>query len=170
MQKRIVSSQEEGRSLGRYLEKQLPRAPKSLLYKLLRTKAVKVNGKRVQDPKYSLSSGDQVEIYLADARIAELQASDRTLYNSEQILKGMSKVQVLYDDENLTIFNKPAGMLSQKDRADAISLTEIGAAIIRQNQEDLGGFCPGVCNRLDRNTSGASLWQRRCAPHRRSMR
>ncbi|MFQ9802400.1 MAG: S4 domain-containing protein [Clostridia bacterium] len=62
MQKRIVSSQEEGRSLGRYLEKQLPRAPKSLLYKLLRTKAVKVNGKRVQDPKYSLSSGDQVEI------------------------------------------------------------------------------------------------------------
>ena len=157
MQKRIVSSQEEGRSLGRYLEKQLPRAPKSLLYKLLRTKAVKVNGKRVQDPKYSLSSGDQVEIYLADARIAELQASDRTLYNSEQILKGMSKVQVLYDDENLTIFNKPAGMLSQKDRADAISLTEIGAAIIRQNQEDLGGFCPGVCNRLDRNTSGAVI-------------
>lgn len=157
MQKRIVSSQEEGRRLERYLEKQLPRAPKSLLYKLLRTKAVKVNGKRVQDPKYSLSSGDQVEIYLADARIAELQESDTTLYNSKQILYGMSQVQVLYDDENLIIFNKPAGMLSQKDRADAISLTEIGAAIIRRNQEEIGGFCPGVCNRLDRNTSGAVI-------------
>ena len=48
-------------------------------------------------------------------------------------------------------------MLSQKDRADAVSLTEIGAAVIRQNQGEMGGFCPGVCNRLDRNTSGAVI-------------
>ena len=157
MLKRVVSPPEEGRRLERYLETQLPRAPKSLLYKLLRTKAVKVNGRRIHDPKYRLAAGDAVEIYLSDTRIADLQASAEVLKESEHILHEMTQLPVLYDDENLMIFNKPAGMLSQKDRADAVSLAEIGAAVIRRGQGDASGFCPGVCNRLDRNTSGAVI-------------
>ena len=41
-----VSKQEEGRRLDRFLMKLFPKAPLSLIYKALRTKTVKLNGKK----------------------------------------------------------------------------------------------------------------------------
>jgi 23S rRNA pseudouridine955/2504/2580 synthase len=54
--------------------------------------------------------------------------------------------------------NKPAGLLSQKAVREDISLVEhILSYLLNTNQiteEELNTFKPGICNRLDRNTSG----------------
>lgn len=73
----------------------------------------------------------------------------------------LKNISVIYEDENILVLNKPAGVLSQKaDRAD-LSLNEwmIGYLLERNEmtEEELALFRPSVCNRLDRNTSGLVL-------------
>ncbi|MBD5551656.1 MAG: RluA family pseudouridine synthase [Lachnospiraceae bacterium] len=70
-------------------------------------------------------------------------------------------VSVIYEDEDILILNKPAGVLSQKAEKDDISLNEwmIGYLLKKKEitEEELVRFRPSVCNRLDRNTSGLLL-------------
>ncbi len=65
---------------------------------------------------------------------------------------------VLYEDRDILVINKPAGMLSQKAQPQDISAVELlidrmltRGEITREQQRT---FHPSVCNRLDRNTSG----------------
>ena len=65
---------------------------------------------------------------------------------------------VVYEDRDILVINKPAGMLSQKAQPQDISAVEllIDRMLTRgeTNREQLRTFHPSVCNRLDRNTSG----------------
>lgn len=71
------------------------------------------------------------------------------------------QVKVLYSSEDILVFHKPAGMLSQRAKATDDSLNDylidycIEKGII--SREELAGFRPSVANRLDRNTSGIVL-------------
>lgn len=70
-------------------------------------------------------------------------------------------LDIVYEDEQILIVNKPAGMLSQKAVPTDVSLCEhlidylTGSGQV--SQEQLRLFRPSVCNRLDRNTSGLVL-------------
>ena len=68
------------------------------------------------------------------------------------------RLQVIYEDGDVIFINKPAGMLSQKAKPEDVSVCEhLIDRMIRKGeltQEALRTFKPGVCNRLDRNTSG----------------
>lgn len=70
-------------------------------------------------------------------------------------------IPVIYEDEDILILNKPAGVLSQKAKREDVSLNEwmIGYLLEKKeiSEEGLSRFCPSVCNRLDRNTSGLLL-------------
>ena len=70
-------------------------------------------------------------------------------------------IEVVYEDENVLILSKPAGVLTQKAETKDISLNEwmIGYLLKEGavSQEELQTFRPSVCNRLDRNTSGLVL-------------
>ena len=57
---------------------------------------------------------------------------------------------ILYEDEQILLINKPAGLLSQKAKPEDVSLVEL----VQQYVGCEPGFSPGICNRLDRNTSG----------------
>ena len=63
-----------------------------------------------------------------------------------------------FEDKNVLIINKPAGILSQKAKASDVSMVEYIIAYLLDKgeltREDLRTFRPSVCNRLDRNTSG----------------
>ena len=65
---------------------------------------------------------------------------------------------IYYEDEFLLVINKPAGMLSQPAGDGTPSLVEYLTGYLLDtgalNAADLVTFRPGVCNRLDRNTSG----------------
>lgn len=73
----------------------------------------------------------------------------------------LGKIPVIYEDEDILILNKPAGVLSQKAKREDVSLNEwmIGYLLEKKeiSEDGLLRFCPSVCNRLDRNTSGLLL-------------
>lgn len=66
--------------------------------------------------------------------------------------------EIIYEDKNVIFFNKPAGLLSQKAKPSDVSLVEYLTEHLLESeeatQESLRSFRPGICNRLDRNTSG----------------
>ena len=65
MQKITVSSNEAGQRLDKLLGKYLSNAPMSFVYKMLRKKNIKLNGKKAQGNE-KLTKGDLVEVFLSD--------------------------------------------------------------------------------------------------------
>ena len=63
-----ITTREEGQRLDKILSKYLNKAPKSFVYKMLRKKNIKLNGKKATGNE-KLSQGDQVCIYLAEDTI-----------------------------------------------------------------------------------------------------
>ena len=114
-----------GQKMMRCLERYLSNAPKSFLYKMLRKKNITLNNRTANDDYYS-------RIY--------------------------RPLDIIYENSDVIFINKPSGMLSQKAKPEDVSLVEyLIAHLIHKgelNAGDLASFKPGICNRLDRNTSG----------------
>ena len=149
MQEIIVSANEAGQRFDKLLAKYLNEAPKSFLYKMLRKKNIVLNGKKATGNE-KLAVGDSIKIFLADETIEK--------FSKVQIQHTKTKLNIIYEDENVLFINKPVGMLSQKAAAKDESLVEhIISYMLDSGQlkeEDLRKFKPSICNRLDRNTSG----------------
>lgn len=148
-----VSDMEAGQRLDKFLGKYMSKAPKSFFYKMLRKKNIKLNGAKA-DGSERLVTGDEITLYLSEETIKNFQETVTTSeYDSTE-----GTLDILYEDANVLMINKEAGMLSQKARKEDISLIEhITAYLLHTGQiteAQLQSFHPGVCNRLDRNTSG----------------
>jgi 23S rRNA pseudouridine955/2504/2580 synthase len=150
MQSIKINNNEAGQRLDKMLAKYLNKAPKSFIYKMLRKKNITLNGKKA-DGSEKLQINDEVKLFLAEDTIEKF---------SELIINKVSstKLDIIYENENVLIINKPSGMLSQKAKDTDVSLIEyIISYMLDQNlitQEQLKSFKPSICNRLDRNTSG----------------
>lgn len=159
MQTVTVTASEAGRKLDRYLMKRMPKAAKGFIYKQLRGNGFRINGKRIRDPEYIVQAEDVLAIYMTDEQLREVgfeNCNEDVIADADACIS--PKVPVVYEDENLVIFNKPAGLLSQKNTETSVSLNEIGAEYLyRKGLPRTAGFRPGVCNRLDQNTSGAVI-------------
>lgn len=67
--------------------------------------------------------------------------------------RNLPPLQIVYEDAQFLVVNKPVGVLSQKaDRNDRSIVEQITDYLADNAADDT--FCPGICNRLDRNTSG----------------
>ena len=144
MKEILVTKNEAGQRLDKLLGKYLDAAPKSFLYKMLRKKNIKLNKKKA-DGKEILKEGDSIALFLADDTIAEFQKQKK------QAKKTNLKIKHLYQDENVLILNKPAGLLSQKAKPEDVSINDY---VLEVASCDSKTFTPSICNRLDRNTSG----------------
>lgn len=148
-----ITRKEEGQRLDRFLEKYLSLAGKSFLYKMLRKKNITLNGKKASGNE-RLSSGDCVRLFLSDETIGKFSGERQ----ETAIPEGCRALEVVYEDSQVLLVNKPAGMLSQKAKREDVSLVEHVTAHLLSNKsltaEELRTFRPGICNRLDRNTSG----------------
>ncbi len=160
----MISDKEAGIKLARYLEKQMPAAPKGFFYKMLRKKNIVLNGKKAEGIE-RLKSGDEVTLFLSEETIEKFQGTEGERAGDSDLGQGMPDYEkiapdfsVVYEDSHILIVNKPAGLLSQKAKKEDISLVEhIYAYLLRKQEitgEELKTFHPGICNRLDRNTSG----------------
>lgn len=150
MQQITIKDNEAGQRLDKLLAKYLKEAPKSFLYKMLRKKNITLNGRRATGNE-RLETGDKVKLFLSDETIAKFSGSRRIQLTKESLI-------ILYEDKNILLINKPAGMLSQKaSDADVSAVEHVISYLLRTGQlteEELCTFRPSVCNRLDRNTSG----------------
>lgn len=140
-----IDRNEEKQRIDRFLKKYLNEAPNAFIYKILRKKYIKVNGKRVKEDLF-LDFGDVVEIYLSDETIKKFRIS-------KSFIENKGNIDIVYEDSNIILVNKPTGIDVQPLGDGKISLLDKLLAYL--NEEDCSvTFRPSFCNRLDRNTSG----------------
>lgn len=159
MQQWIVGEGESGGRLDKYLNKALREAPASFLYKMLRKKNITLNGGKAVGTEI-LAAGDEIKLFLSDETISKFggKVGGRA---GKSFTWAQPQPGILYEDKHVLILNKPVGVLSQKARPEDSSMVEwVAHYLSKESQEENGGpstFRPGVCNRLDRNTSGIIL-------------
>ena len=88
---------------------------------MLRKKNIVLNGKKA-DGTEKLSAGDEVKLFLAEDTLVKFTGEGQSL--SEVKFPVKKDLEVLFEDENLLIINKPAGELSQKAEAKDVSMNE----------------------------------------------
>ena len=157
----ILAPNQAGRRFDRFLLTYLERAPQSLLRKLLRKKRIKLNGQRAQGHEIT-NVGDRIAFYLAPETLRAFMPEDCTL-DEEVYLRdwrlavACHSVEIVFEDENIILANKPAGLLSHSDRPgfqDTMIDRLINYLYESRGYASSDGFSPALCNRLDRNTSG----------------
>ncbi len=162
MQSFIIGKNQAGQRFDKFLAKYLPGAPKSLIYKMLRKKNITLNKKK-SDGSDILNEGDTVESFFSDETFDKFTAGNSsvpelTVHTNRPKDKNTLYPTVIYEDDDILIADKPAGMLSQKAKDDDYSVNEWLIDHLLEtgkiSTEELKTFKPSICNRLDRNTSG----------------
>lgn len=159
-----INPNEAGQRFDKYLKKLLCNAPGSFVYKMLRKKNITLNGKKA-DGTEKLNSGDAVKLFFSDETFDKFSGSrkaDSEYESLKQLALHPEKkdevLQVVYEDADILIINKPTGMLSQKAERENVSANEYILHYLIETgsltEEMMRTFKPSVCNRLDRNTSG----------------
>lgn len=150
MKQIFVNENQAGQRLDKLLFKILNNAPKSFIYKMLRKKNIVLNGKKALGSEI-VQLNDEIKLYLSDETIDKFTKKlDMTVLECE--------LDIIYEDTNILILNKAPGVLSQKAKEKDYSMVEYVISYMLSNnqisKEQLNTFKPGICNRLDRNTSG----------------
>lgn len=145
-----IVKNEAGQRLDKWLAKYMSKAPKSFFYKMLRKKNITLNAKKAEGSE-KLLEGDIVRLFLAEETI-------QSFREEVEVVQVTSKLDVIYEDENILLINKPVGVLSQRAEKKDVSLVEMIIAYLLDSnaltKKELMTFKPSICNRLDRNTSG----------------
>lgn len=152
--KRIVISQNDANQrLDRYLGKAFDRLPRSLMYKEIRRKNIKINKKRCT-PEQMLCAGDVLELYLKDDVLIQKPKHYDFMSASKELV-------IVYEDDNLLILDKKQGLLCHPDGREYVdTLIARVKRYLYENgtwsPED-SAFAPALANRIDRNTAGLVL-------------
>ncbi len=156
MSKRTVtaSANDAGKRLDVFLTKLYPDMPKSEIYKLIRKKDVKVDSARCT-PDHRLVEGECISVFAPD----EFLTPAKFRYGFE---KAGRQLEIVYEDDNIIVCNKPAGLLCHPDAKeyDDTLISRITRRLYENGQYDPdieNSFAPALANRIDRNTSGLVL-------------
>ena len=149
MKEITVNKNDAGQRLDKFITKYMPRLPIGMLYKGLRKNRVRVNGRHVKDGACVIREGDVLTLYFADEFFDEPRA-----FNA-----GRSDIDIVYEDDNIILINKPAGLVVHSDDkgTDDTLLSRMQSYLFKKGEYDPQSemsFSPAFCNRLDRNTSG----------------
>ena len=154
MKQLTIGKNDAGQRLDKFLQKNLPNLPQSLLYKYIRKKRIKVNGKRAEIST-RLSVGDVLDLYIND----EFFEKPEPTYD---FLHAGTNLHILYEDEKVLVLDKPVGLLAHPDDREYVD-TLIGRVkryLYEKGEYDPDAeqsFTPALVNRIDRNTGGIVL-------------
>ena len=145
-----INKNDAGQRLDKYLSKRFKTMPKSLMYKYLRTKYIKLNGKKVQ-PDVFLNEGDVLTLYIRDEFFE--------IKKDYDFLKAGKELSIVYEDENIILIDKKVGVICHQDNrydADALNLRVLRYLYEKHEYDPEAdkSFTPALCNRIDRNTGG----------------
>ncbi|MEW6661634.1 MAG: RluA family pseudouridine synthase [Bacillota bacterium] len=136
-----VLPQEAGARLDLFLAEKYPKLSRSRIQGIINERLLTVNQK-VEKPSYRIRSGDRIEFKVPEPAPLEVEP--------EQI-----PVEVLYEDQDLVVVNKPQGMVVHP--ADGNNSGTLVNALLFHCQ-DLSGINgrlrPGIVHRIDKDTSG----------------
>jgi 23S rRNA pseudouridine955/2504/2580 synthase len=145
---------DEGQRLDNFLLRTLGSVPRSLVYRILRTGEVRVNGRRAK-PAYRLAVGDRVRLPpLKDAGRKDDSEPAKTPSKS---LREFVTAAVVHEDRDLIVVNKPAGVAVHGGSGVSFGVIEALRAMHPELKE------LELVHRLDRETSGCLLVAKRRA-------
>jgi len=151
MKKFVIQPNDAGKRLDKFVVKAASGLSTSLMYKYIRKKSIKVNGKRAEI-SYKLAVGDIVEMYINDEFFHEKSSDFLDITYDPQI-------DVVYEDENIMLVDKKAGVVvhgDEKEKRDTL-INHVLLYLYKKGEYDPvkeTSFTPSLCNRLDKNTGG----------------
>ncbi len=121
------------------------------MYKYIRMKRIKVNGKRGEISQ-KLVQGDTVDMYINDEFFVPVS-------EHYDFLSASKKLDIVYEDENILLLDKKVGLLSHPDETEYNDtlITRVKRYLYEKgeyNPKDENSFTPSLVNRIDRNTGG----------------
>ena len=152
MRELTIQKNDADQRLDRFLSKAVPLLPASLAQKYIRLKRIKVNGVRAERD-CRLREGDKLQLYINDEFFET--PSEENVY----LTIVNPKLHIIYEDENIMLLDKPAGMVVHADENEKVNtLVNHLLAYLYQKREwkprEENAFTPALCNRIDRNTGG----------------
>ena len=153
----VVAPDQKGQRLDLFLTAFLGNHSRSQLQKLIADGCITVAG-RTAKANLHLRDGDRVHVQLPEAA-------------PSSVVSEALPVEILYQDEDLAVVNKPAGMVVHP-AAGHSSGTLVNALL--HHLSDLSGvggeMRPGILHRLDRGTSGVMVVAKNDAAHQELAR
>ena len=151
MKRVTINKNDAGQRLDKFLFKFFASIPASMVYKGIRKKRIKVNGKK-SEIGYMLCEGDVLELYIND----EFFESPK---GDEAFKTLVPKLSVVYEDDNILLADKASGISVHDDETEKVNtlINHIKAYLFQKgeyNPDEENSFAPALCNRIDRNTSG----------------
>ena len=151
MKQFTITENDANQRLDKFLGKAAPKLPASMMYKAIRKKDIKVNGKRAEIST-RLNKGDIVAAYLKD----EFFEAAAPKYD---FLSASKNLTVIYEDENILLADNAQGVLVHPDENEYNDtlITRIQKYLYEKGEfdpEKENSFKPALANRIDRNTGG----------------
>ncbi len=146
-----VTKNDAGQRVDKFITKVCPTCPKSLIYKYIRTKHIKLNRKK-PDISEKLKENDVLDFYIPDEFFAEKTPK-------YDFLSSPAVLDIVYEDENIILVDKKQGLLVHPDKGEYRD-TLIGRIQHylydkgEYNPKEENSFKPALANRIDRNTGG----------------
>ena len=146
-----IGTNDAGQRLDKFLTKSYPNLPQSMMYKCIRKKDIKCNGKRCEIST-RLEEGDVLSMYLKEEFF-------QTQPKEYDFMKAPQTLAVLYEDENIMILDKKPGLIVHPDEHYELDslIARIQHYLYRRGEYDPEAencFAPALINRIDRNTGG----------------
>ena len=135
-----IPAEAEGSRVSECVRSVLPDLPESAIRRIFDARDVKLDGMRVSRDQ-AAKAGQILKIYVPDTLAGTLSVS------------GLS---VVYEDEDVLLVNKRAGISVEADARGGVTLTDLCAAHVARRDPD--AFPPAACHRLDNRTCGLCLF------------
>ncbi|SDA17658.1 23S rRNA pseudouridine955/2504/2580 synthase [Ruminococcus sp. YE71] len=151
MREFTVGKNDAGQRADKFLQKACPALPKSAMYKYIRKKSIKCNGKRL-DIAQKLCEGDVITMYINDEFFAK---ADSPM----SFAAAGDRLEIVYEDENILLLDKPVGLVVHEDESGTPDtlINRVLKYLNGKGEFDPAAelsFTPALCNRIDRNTQG----------------
>lgn len=143
----VTAESGAGQRIDNYLVNRLNGVPKSKIYNILRKGEVRVNKGRIK-PNYRLQANDIVRV---PPLLTTNVNADNYAISAEQVAHFDLAQSIVYEDENLLIINKPAGLAVHGGSGLKFGLIEL-LRVLRPQDKNLA-----LVHRIDRDTSGCIM-------------
>ena len=158
MKEIIISKYDENQRVDKFVRKYLNDAPLSFIYKLFRKKDVKIDGHWVKQ-EYIIHEGEILRIYVTDDQLKEF-------VSTKEAKKKDFPHQIVFEDENILIVNKPRSLLvhgDESEKKNTLANDVLNYLYLKGEYDpnNKGGFAPAPAHRLDRNTSGIVVFAKK---------
>ncbi len=151
MKEITVGPNDAGQRLDKFLTKTFRNLPSSMMYKAIRKKDIKRNGKRI-GAEDKVAAGDVIRIFLPD----DVLVQEPPVY---EFMHASRTLSIVYEDEHVMLLNKPVGLIVHPDDREFTDtlIFRVQRYLYEKGEYDPeaeNSFTPALVNRIDRNTCG----------------